>query len=145
MYDKIDEMIASALKRKSNVELDVYRSIKTAFLNYKTAKAGNKITNEVEVNIINKLASQRKESIAQYTSANRLDLAAKEQSELDVLLTMLPKEPTEDEIIAEINSYVATLDHKITMADMKGVMQAVKTKYPTVNGGVISKHVKSLI
>lgn len=146
MYNEtINQRIANAMKAHNDVELKVWRAIKTTFMNYVTAKAGNFITDEIEINLINKMAAQRKEAYEQYMAANRLDLADAEKAELDIIMTLLPKEPTEDEIISEINNVVSTLDHKISMADMKIIMQGVKAKYPNVNGGIVSKYVKSLM
>lgn len=146
MYNEtINQRIANAMKAHNDVELKVWRAIKTTFMNYVTAKAGNFITDEIEINLINKMAAQRKEAYEQYMVANRLDLAEAEKAELDIIMTLLPNEPTEDEIISEINIVVSTFDHKISMADMKIIMQHVKAKYPNVNGGIVSKYVKSLI
>lgn len=146
MYNEIiNTKIADAMKAHNQIELDVWRAIKTAFINHVTAKAGNSLNDEIELNIINKMAAQRKDAAEQYTNANRTDLAEKELAEYNILISLLPKEPTEDEIIAEINSVVATLDHKVSMADMKVIMGAVKNKYPTVNGGIVSKHVRALM
>ena len=146
MYNEIiNTKIADAMKAHNQIELDVWRAIKTAFINYVTAKAGNLLNDETELNIINKMAAQRKDAAEQYTNANRTDLAEKELAEYNILISLLPKEPTEDEIIAEINSVVSTLDHKVSMADMKVIMGAVKNKYPTVNGGIVSKFVRSLM
>lgn len=146
MYNEtINQRIANAMKAHNDVELKVWRAIKTTFMNYVTAKAGNFITDEIEINLINKMAAQRKEAYEQYMAANRLDLAEAEKAELDIIITLLPKEPTEDEIISEINNVVSTLDHKISMTDMKIIMQSVKAKYPNVNGGIVSKYVKSLM
>lgn len=146
MYNEIiNDKIKEAMKSHNDVELKVWRAIKTTFINYVTAKAGNTITDEVEINLINKMAAQRKDAYEQYISANRNDLAEIEKAEYDVIMTLLPKEPTEEEIVAEINKIISTLDHKVTMADMKVIMGNVKSKYPNVNGGVVSKHVKSLI
>lgn len=146
MYSEIiNTKIATAMKAHNQLELDVWRSIKTAFMNYMTAKAGNVLSDDVELNIITKMAAQRKDAAEQYTNANRTDLAEKELAEYNILISLLPKEPTEDEIIAEINSVVSTLDHKVSMADMKTIMAAIKNKYPTVNGGIVSKFVRSLM
>lgn len=146
MYSEIiNTKIATAMKAHNQLELDVWRSIKTAFMNYTTAKAGNVLSDDVELNIITKMAAQRKDAAEQYTNANRTDLAEKELAEYNILISLLPKEPTEDEIIAEINSVVSTLDHKVSMADMKTIMAAIKNKYPTVNGGIVSKFVRSLM
>ncbi len=145
MYsEKINEMIATSMKNGNQVELSVWRAIKAAFINYTTSKAGNTLDDSIELNIINKLVAQRKDSIEQYTKANRIDLAQSEQLELDVLMSLLPAEPTEDDIKNEIEAAIKTLDHfPPTMADMKTVMAFVKNKYPTVNGGIVSKILKT--
>ena len=146
MYNEIiNTKIATAMKAHNQLELDVWRSIKTAFMNYTTAKAGNVLSDDVELNIITKMAAQRKDAAEQYTNANRNDLATKEIDEYNILISLLPKEPSEDEIITEINNIVSTFDHKVSMADMKTIMTAIKNKYPTVNGGIVSKFVRSLI
>lgn len=138
LVEKIDEMIAKAIKSGNKIELDVYRAIKTAFTNYRTAKAGNELNDSVEVQIISKLVNQHKDSIEQYTNANRLDLAEKENAELAILMNFMPKEATAEDIENIINEYLATHDN-VSMKNMKDVMTVIKNKFPTVNGGVVSK------
>lgn len=151
IVENLDKMIASAIKNGKHDELDVWRAIKTAFTNYKTAKAGNIITDEVEMQIIGKMIAQRKDSIEQYTNANRIDLAEKENNELNILKSLLPKEPTEkeieDETVNAINSLISEKgnDYKISMKDMKDVMSRVKKIYPLVNGAIVSKTLKEKI
>ena len=58
------------------------------------------------ISIIAKLVKQRHDSIEQYTAANRQDLADKEQAEIDVLSTYLPKPLTEEEILAIIDEAI---------------------------------------
>lgn len=79
------------------------------------------------ISIIAKLVKQRRDSIEQYTAANRQDLADKEQAEIDVLSTYLPKPLTEEEIQAIIDEAIATLGAS-GMAAMGKVMGAVKPK-----------------
>lgn len=147
----VDEMIPKTLKNGNHTELDVWRSIKTAFVNYKTAKANNELTDDVEIQIISKMISQRKDSIEQYTQANRLDLAQKEQDEANILASLLPKEPTNEEVKLAVNEAILKIknekpqDYKISMRDMKEIMSIVKVKYPTVNGSIISKILKEFI
>lgn len=147
----VDEMIAKTLKSGNHTELDIWRSIKTAFVNYKTAKANNELTDDVEIQIISKMISQRKDSIEQYTQANRLDLAQKEQDEANILASLLPKEPTNEEVKSAVNEAILKIksekpqDYKISMRDMKEIMSIVKVKYPTVNGSIISKILKEFI
>ena len=146
MYsNEVDIRIANAMKSGNDIELRVWRAIKTAFLNYLKAKSGNSLTDEVELQIISKMATQRKDSINQYNAAGRNDLAIHEEEELNILQTLLPKDATEDDIKNEIDNIVKSLDHSPTMADMKTVMGSIKSKYPTVNGGVVSKIFKNYI
>ena len=79
------------------------------------------------ISIIAKLVKQRHDSIEQYTAANRQDLADKEQAEINVLSTYLPKPLTEEEIQAIIDEAIATLGAS-GMAAMGKVMGAVKPK-----------------
>lgn len=146
MYsNEIDIHIANAMKSGNEIELRVWRAIKTAFLNYVKAKSGNVLTDEIELQIISKMALQRKDSINQYINAGRNDLVIHEEEELNILQTLLPKEATEDDIKNEIENIIKSLDHSPTMADMKIVMSSIKSKYPTVNGGTVSKIFKNYI
>ena len=142
--EKIDAMIAQSMKEGNAQLTQVWRAVKTEFTKYKTAKAGNELDDAVELNIIQKMVAQRKDAYEQYKSAGRNDLAAIEEYEYKFLETLLPKEPTEDEIKEAITEAIADIDTP-TMKNMKDVMNFVKGKYPTVNGGVVSKLFKEMI
>lgn len=140
MYrEEIDKQIASAMKNGEQTKLIVWRSIKTEFVKYQTSGAGVELTDEKELQIITKMVQQRKDSIEQYTKAGRTELANAEQKELDILQSLLPNEPTNEDIENAINEFLVSKTEKPTMKDMRDVMSYVKTKYPTVNGGVVSK------
>lgn len=140
MYREIiDKQIASAMKNGEHVKLTVWRSIKSEFVKYITSGSGVELTDEKELQIISKMVQQRKESLEQYISANRTDLASVEEQEMTILQALLPIEPTEDDINDRIKEYLETISEKPTMKHMRDVMTFVKSKYPTVNGGVVSK------
>ena len=143
--ETIEHRIADAMKTGNKTELAVWRAIKNEFLIYKTAKAENELTDAVELKLIQKLVSQRKDSFEQYSAAGRNDLAETEKSELDILKGLLPKDPTEPEIKEEIEKAVNELDHAPEMKDMKTIQSVVRSKFPTVNGGVVAKLFKDLI
>lgn len=143
--ETIEHRIADAMKTGNNTELAVWRAIKNEFLIYKTAKAGNELTDAVELKLIQKLASQRKDSFEQYSAAGRNDLAENERNEMVILEKLLPKEPTEEELKAEIEKAVNELDHAPEMKDMKTIQSVVRSKFPTVNGGTVAKLFKERI
>lgn len=93
--------------------------------------------------VLDKLAKQRRESIAQYSAAGRTDLADKEAFELDIIQGYLPQalEPAElDRLIDE--ALVAT--DAASVRDMGKVMARLK---PQVQGRAdmaeVSARVKS--
>lgn len=140
MYNEvIDKQIASAMKNGEHLKLTVWRSIKNEFLKFKTSGTKEELTDEKEISIIKKMAQQRKDSIEQYKNAGRESLAQAEQQELNVLNSLLPKEPTEEEIDAVIKEFVESKQEPVSIKDLKSVMATVKMKYPTVNGGMVTK------
>ena len=94
--DKIDEMIASALKNRETDLLNVLKLIKTEFVNAMHKKVELNEANEVK--ILLKMASQREDSIQQYIKGGRNDLAELEKKELDIIKSYTPKQATDEEI-----------------------------------------------
>ena len=141
MYNEItDKKIATAMKNGEQTMLTVWRAIKTEFTKFKTSAAGNVLTDEKELQIINKMVLQRKESIEQFRNAGREELAIAEENEMSILLELLPKEATEEDINNAIKEYVTTsIVGTPSMKDMRNIMSFVKSKYPTADGGTISK------
>lgn len=72
--DKIDEMIASALKNRETDLLNVLKLIKTEFVNAMHNKVELNEANEVK--ILLKMASQREDSIQQYIKGRRKNLTS---------------------------------------------------------------------
>lgn len=140
MYkENIDREIASAMKNGDTIKLTVWRAIKSEFVKFQTSGANIELTDDKELQIINKMVQQRKESIEQFKLGGREELVANEEYEMNILMELLPKEPTEDEIKVTIKNYIKEKDITPSMKDMKDIMNFVKTKYPVANGGVISK------
>ena len=147
--DKIDEMIASAMKNREKELLEVLKLVKCEFV--KATKDGVELNDVTETKILLKMCSQREDSIRQYIEGGREDLANAEKAELDVINTFLPKQATDEEIEnftrATISSYCLTMDegHKLSMRDMKPILTIVQGKYPTANGKLVSKILNSVI
>jgi hypothetical protein len=77
--------------------------------------------------ILDKLAKQRKESIAQFESGGRADLVAKEAAELAVIQSYLPAQLSDAELDALIAEAMASTG-ATTIKDMGKVMGVVKSK-----------------
>ena len=74
------------------------------------------------------MIKQRKESLEIYENAGRSELAAKEKGEIDVIERFLPKQMSDDEIVAAIKEIVAKTGAQ-SMKDMGKVMGALRAEY----------------
>ena len=61
----------------------------------------------IVVDVLQKMVKQRRESIAMFEQGGRAELAAKEQAELDVIESFLPRQMGEDETRAAIDAIKA--------------------------------------
>lgn len=149
IHDKIDEMIASALKNRETDLLNVLKLIKTEFVNAIHSKVELNETNEVK--ILLKMAAQREDSIQQYINGGRNDLAEAEKKELDIIKSYTPKQASDEEIAeytsGVIMSYKASKEegYALSMKDMKPIMTFVKEKYPNANGKIVSMTLNKII
>ena len=82
IQEKIDELIKSAMKNSQSTALRVYRAVKTAFMEYKTAKNAKPLNEIAEINIIRKMISAREDAMQQFKIANRFELAKVEEDEI---------------------------------------------------------------
>lgn len=76
--------------------------------------------------VIEKMAKQRKESVAQFTAGGRNDLVEKENAELAILATYLPEQLSDAEIDAIIAKAIADTG-AASIKDMGKVVAQVKT------------------
>ena len=82
IQDQIDELIKSAMLNKQASALRAYRAVKTAFMEYKTAKNAKPLDEVAEINIIRKMISAREDAIQQFKDAERNELAEAEAEEI---------------------------------------------------------------
>lgn len=146
--EQIEQNIAAAMKKGDKVATSVWRALKNEMLVFKTAKGGSEVTEEVQLRLIKRMLSQREDSISQYNAAGRTDLAKDEQAEVDILKTLLPKEPSEGDIRILLINTITNLrnnNDEVTMRDMKTIQTVVKETYPTADGGVVARLFKELI
>ena len=97
------------------------------------------------VEVLQKMAKQRRESIALYRQANREELAEAEQGELAVIEGFLPAQMGEDETRAVIAALKAELG-AASLKDMGRVMAELKARHgPQLDMGKASGWVKEAL
>jgi uncharacterized protein len=126
LKDQITEDMKSAMRAKDAPRLLTIRGLLAAC---KQREVDERIVldDAAVIAIVDKLVKQRKDSIAQFTAGNRLDLVEKEAAELSVLEGYLPQRMDADSVAAAVAAIVAELG-ATGPGDMGKVMGAVKAR-----------------
>lgn len=143
----IDNDIKKAMLAKSKEELEALRSIKSMILLAETEKGGSAadLAADVENKLLMKAAKQRKESAEIFQKEGRQDLAQRENFQLEVISRYLPKQLSETEVTAELQTIIAQVGAKGPQ-DMGKVMGvATKMLAGKADGKMISEIVKKLL
>ena len=144
LKERIDQDIKQAMLQKKKDELTALRAIKSMILLAETEKGGGEeLAEETEMKILTKAAKQRKESADLFRKEGRVDLAEKEEMELEVISRYLPKQLSEAEV-AEILDKIITETGASQPSDMGKVMgRATKELAGKADGKMIASLVKS--
>lgn len=146
LFDIISNDIKEAMKAKDKVALDTLRNIKKVLLEAKTAPgAGDTVSDETAIRLIQKLVKQGKESAELYSSQNRPELAAEELAQVAVMERYLPAQIGEEQVAAVLKEIIANVGASGPQ-DMGKVMGiATKQLAGKAEGKVISAIVKQLL
>lgn len=123
---RIQDDMKAAMRAKDSERLGVIRLLLAA-MKQREVDERIELTDTDIVNIINKMIKQRLDSIAQFQVANRPDLVAKEQKEIDHLSVYLPQQLSEAEIDIAIQAAIEKTAAR-TMQDMGKVMTLLKAE-----------------
>jgi len=126
---RILDDIKSAMKAGDKPRLGTLRLMSAQFKQIEVDERID-LSEERVIGLLDKMLKQRRESIAQYTEAKRDDLAAVEQSEMDIIQTYLPQALSEAEINTIIEDAISS-SGAVAVKDMGKVMGLVK---PQVQG-----------
>jgi hypothetical protein len=139
---QLTEAMKEAMRAKDSTRLGVIRMALAAFKQIE-------VDERIEVDearslaILEKLIKQRRESVAAYTAANRLDLVAQEQSEIAVLEVFLPAPFSSEEVDALIVAAIAEIGAS-SARDMGKVMNLLRPQIAgRADGAEVSKLVKA--
>lgn len=126
---QIEAMKAGDKERLAAVRL-ILAKVKDRDIELRTA-ATTPDDDALVVDVLQKMVKQRRESIAMYEQGGRAELAAKEQAELDVIETFLPRQMSEEETTAAILAIKAEIGAG-SVKDMGKVMAVLKERHGTV-------------
>ncbi len=131
------------MKARDEARLSTLRMIKSALK--KTEIDSMKPLDEAtEMQVLNTLIKQRRDSIEMFRKGNRPELAEKEEAEIRLIETYLPSAPTAEEVEAAIQAALAETG-VTSLKKMGVVMKAAQAKLAgkRVDGKALSEKVRA--
>lgn len=134
--------LKTAMRNKDKNELEAIRAIKNAILLAKTEKGGSDaLTEETEIQLLQKLVKQRKESAEIYKSKGREELAHVELAQAEIISKYLPEQMSEEDVRSEIEAIISETG-ATDMKDMGKVMGMASKK---LAGKADNKHISQIV
>ena len=139
--EQINNDMILAMKNKDKERLNVIRMVKSA-IQLATIELKHELSDEEVIDVISKQIKMRKDSIAEFQKAGRMDLVSDNEREINVLLEYMPEQLTKEEVETIINEALV----KINPTSQKQMGLIMKEVTPQVKGkfdmGEVSKIIK---
>lgn len=134
LIERVFEDLKVAMKARDEVTKRTLRMLKSD-LAKREADLGRPLTETEELTALTGAVKSRRDSIADYDTGGRTDLAEAEREEIAVLERYLPKQLSEDEARAAI----AALASKLGITDKKQMGQLMKAVMDEHRGQIDGK------
>lgn len=143
LLDQIQKDLVAAMKASDQARLDAVRMIKTALKKHEVDSM-KPLDEQTEIQILNTLIKQRRESADMFRKGNRPELAEREETELKLIESYMPAPPTDAEM--EAAAAAAISETGVTSLKQMGVvMKAAQAKLAgkRVDGKALSERVRA--
>ena len=133
LRENIKNSLDTSLKKRDEVSTATLRlvlaAIKDHDIQFRSKKKGEHISDEEILNLLQNMIKQRKESVKIYSEAGRTDLKKREEKEIEIIESFLPKQIKADELEQIILSSIKELDCE-SLKDLGKLISSVKENYP---------------
>jgi uncharacterized protein YqeY len=144
LLSSIQEEVKVSLKSGEKLKASTLRLIVSA-IKLEEKNKSETLTDDEALEILVKMIKQRKDSISQFETANRMELAQKEKDEIEIIQNYLPKQLSEDELSVLITEIIKEINAE-SIKDMGKVMGLLKPKITgKADAGIASGLVKKLL
>jgi uncharacterized protein YqeY len=127
LENNVTSKLKQAMKAKDVIRLEALRAIKSALILLKTEDRNQPILETKEVQVLQKLVKQRKDSASIFREQNRIDLAEPEEAQANIISEFLPKQLSESEIENVVIGVITQISAE-GIKDMGKVMGIVSNK-----------------
>lgn len=140
LTERIDNEMKDAARAQQKLRLGTLRMLKSA-MKYREIETGKPLGDAEIVGVVGTLIKQRRDSAAQFTAGGRPELANTENEEIKILEAFLPRQLTDDELLALVQEAVLASGAK-SPKEMGAVMKAL---IPKISGKAEGKRVSDAV
>ncbi len=149
LRDRLADALKPAMKERKEITVATLRLILAALKDRDIAARGkgndDGISDDEILAMLQTMVRQRQESIALYEQGGRLELAAREQEEIDIIRGFLPRQLSDDEIRQAVSETISQAEAG-GLKDMGRVMAALRENFAgQMDFGKASAIVKELL
>lgn len=143
--ERLPILISETMKSGNKVKLEALRAVKTAYMNWETAKenVGKSITDAVEISIVSKLVAQYEDTAKQCNDGKHDELVNEALTMASILKGYLPKPATEEEITQSflwIREGAGDIEPLEPVKKNMGVfIKRIKEMLPNADGKLVSQ------
>jgi hypothetical protein len=108
LSQQLDQALKTALKSQQPVAASTLRMLKSG-IHYREVELKRSLSEDELLAVVATQAKQRREAMAEFAKAGRPELAKKEEEELSILLSFLPRQLSSAECEAEVSGIIEEL------------------------------------
>lgn len=140
LRNQLNDDLKDAMRSRDRTRIDTVRQIKST-VDTEESRNATEFDDAAIEEIIVRLVRQHRESIEVFRQQDRPELAAKEEAELDILLSYLPKQMTPE----EIRQLVETIATKVGASGPADKGKIMGQLMPQVKGRAEGKLVNEMV
>lgn len=139
--DILNKLIMEAMKAGNKTRTNAYRAVKTAFMNWETAKenVGKTLDEAAEISIIKKLVDQYNDTAVQCNDGKHDELVQESLDCAAVLKDLLPQPATEEDIKKCFYDVIGQDGIEPDKKNMGLIIKTIKSCLPNADGKMVAQ------
>ena len=140
----LNKLILESMKAGEKLKTEAYRAIKTAFMNWETAKenVGKELDEQAELQILRKMVASYKEAAEQCNDGKHDALVQENLAYAEIVESWLPVAATEEDVLKCFNDVVGQDGFEPVKKNMGIIIKTIKEVLPTADGKMVADVVK---
>ena len=144
LKDQLLQDLKDAMRDKDDLKKDTVQMIRAAILQIEK-DSGEKLEDDKIMDVIAKEAKKRKDAAADFEKSGRQDLIDRNNTELEIISSYLPKALSKEEIVDIVKAVIEEVG-ATSIKDMGSVMKGAKEKIGVrADGKTINDVVRELL